>query len=370
MRIVVAFEEPSQRDYLRQLALSLGLECGPTDCVAYGDLKVRLAREPHDVVLIVIGSQPVQAIAVIQQAAAYTKAPLLAAGPSNDSQVILQSIRAGAREYLDETHLREELNASLEKLGQAGLIQHRHGKLIAVTAVLPGTGVTTAATNLAFAWADRLPRRVALAEIGAGVPEIGLMLDLEPRHTVADLKGLWDRLDSTMLAQSLVEHPAGVHVLAHKPETLRVDHLPLEPLQQTLMLLKAMFEVSVLDCGHNLDAAMGKALTLCDSVLVVVRLDVPSLRLTRKLLNALTNDHAVSRERVQVVANRYGQRKQIGLKQAEETLGRPILESIPDDSTTLNEAVNQGMPLIRVAPRATIARSFLKLANRLEGKPA
>jgi pilus assembly protein CpaE len=370
MRIVVAYEEPSQRDYLRQLALSLGLECGAADCVSHGDLKVRLAREPHDLILVVIGSHVVQSLAVIQQAATHSKAPVLAAGPSNDPQVILQAIRGGAREYLDETNLREELNAALEKLTQGGFVQYRQGKLIAVTAALPGTGVSTIAANLAFAFADKQPRRVALAELGAGVPELALLLDVEPRHTVADLKELWDRLDSTMLMQSLVEHPAGVNVLAYKPETLYAPHLALEPLQQTFMLLKSMFEAAVLDLGHHLDGALMRSLTLCDAVLVAVRLDVPSLRLSRKVLNLLTNEHGIAAGRIHVIANRYGQRKQIAWKQAEESLGRPIFESIPDDSSTLNEAINQGTPLIRTARRASITRSFDKLAGRLEGKPA
>jgi pilus assembly protein CpaE len=283
---------------------------------------------------------------------------------------LYQAIRAGAREYLDEAHLREELNLALEKLSQSGAIQYRHGKLLGVTAAIPGTGVTTVASNLAFALAERLPRRVALAEIAAGVPEIALQLDLQPQHTTADLRKLWDRLDSTMMMQVLVEHPNGVYVLAHGPGTLRAESLPWDALQHTLLLLKAMMEVTLLDCGHFLDEALGRVLTLCEAVLVPVRLDVPSLRLTRKLIRVLIEEHRVPSDRVHLIANRAGQRHQIAWKQAEETLGRPILESIPDDSGSLNEAINQGVPLIRTARRAAITRSFDKLVSRLEGKPA
>jgi pilus assembly protein CpaE len=117
-----------------------------------------------------------------------------------------------------------------------------------------------------------------------------------------------------------------------------------------------------------LDAALIRSLTLCDRVLLAVRLDVPSLRLSRKLLHVLTQEQAIPSDRLQGIANRYGQRNQISVKQAEETLGRPILESIPDDASTLNEAVNQGMPLIRTARRASITRSFDRLAARMEAK--
>ncbi|MCS6975907.1 MAG: hypothetical protein NZM31_02700 [Gemmatales bacterium] len=370
MRIVVAYDDAGQRDYLRQVALSLGLECTAQDCVRHADLGVRLAQAPYDLVLIVLSQPSIQTLNLIQQTASYVKVPVLAAGPAGDLQIALQTIRAGAREYLDVTRLREELNQSLEKLSQSGAIQYRHGKMLGVTAAVPGTGVTTLAVNLAFALAERLPRRVAVAEIGSGVPELALQLNVQPRHTTADLRKLWDRLDSTMMMQVLVEHPAGAFVLAHAPGTLRAESLPWEALQHSLLLLKAMLDVTVLDCGHLLDEALGRTLTLCDAVLVPVRLDVVSLRLTRKLIRSLMEEHGVPPERVHVVANRTGQRHQIAVKQAEETLGRPILESIPDDPGTVNEAINQGAPLIRVARRASITRSFDKLLSRLEGRPA
>lgn len=370
MRIVVAYDDAGQRDYLRQVALSLGLECTSQDCVRLADLGVRLAQAPYDLVLIAVGQPTSLVLNLVQQTAAYVKVPVLVAGPTGDLQTALQTIRLGAREYLDVARLREELNQALEKLSQSGAINYRHGKLLGVTAALPGTGVTTVAANLAFALAERLPRRVALAEIGSGVPDLALQLDLQPRHTTADLQKLWDRLDSTMMMQMLVEHPAGAFLLVHAPGTLRAEPLSWNALQPALLLLKAMLDVTILDCGHFLDEALGRALTLCDVVLVPVRLDVVSLRLTRKLIRTLAEEHGVAPERIHAVANRTGQRHQIAWKQAEETLGRPILEAIPDDPGTVNEAINQGVPLIRAARRATLTRSFDKLVSRLEGKPA
>jgi pilus assembly protein CpaE len=370
MRIVIAYDKSNQRDYLRQVALSLGLECSAQDCVPYADLGLRLAQAPFDVVLIAAGAEPEQALSLIQQVANYTKTPILAAGPCGDVQIALQTIRAGAKEYLDTANLREELKLSLDKLYQTGAVPSQQGRMVAVTAVLPGTGVTTTAINTAFALAERFPQRVALAEIGTGVPEMALLLDLKPQHTTADLCKLWDRLDSTMLMQVLVPHRDGAYVLAHAPGTLYAEPLPADCLQHTLTLLKAVMPVTILDCGHYLDAGLIRALALCELVLMPVRLDVPSLRLTRKRLKQLVEEQGVPADRIHLLANRYGQRKQIALKQAEETLGRPILETIPDDPGPLNEAVNQGVPLIRAARRAAITRSFDKLMARLEGKPA
>jgi pilus assembly protein CpaE len=235
-----------------------------------------------------------------------------------------------------------------------------------VYSCVPGCGVTTVAAGLAFALAEKRPGKVALAEVGAGVPELALYLDLAPRHTIADLAGSWDRLDRTMLAQALAEHAGGVHVLAHQAETLTAAPLPVQPMQQTLLLLRATFEYAVLDLGHALEPSVVQALKLVETVFFVIHLDVPALRLARRVLHQLAVEHGVSPERVQVVANRAGQRGLISKKQAEETLGRPIVEEIPDDPGTVNEAINNGAPLIRAARRAGITRSFDRLATRLE----
>jgi pilus assembly protein CpaE len=367
MRLVIAVEDGGQRAYLRQVALSLGLECDPQDCILHPELPMRLAQSQAHLVLVVVAQDAVSATTAIRHAAGFGAFPVLAAGASQSPQLILQLLRAGAREYLDQSRLRDELSSALTKLSRSGAVTYRPGQVIAVMAVASGAGVTTVANSLAFALGDKHPQRVALAELGAGVPELALALDVKPRHTVADVAQNWERLDAMMLAQTIVPHPAGVHMLVHQPETLLAPPLLPQAMQQTLLLLKVMYDYVVLDLGHQADGPEMEALSLAEQVLVVVRLDVPALRLTRRLLEDLI-DRGVPRERIRLVANRYGQRKQIGWKDAEKTLGMPILEYIPDDPTTLNAALNQGVPLVRASRRAGITRSFDKLAARVNGK--
>src|SRR5207245_1529305 len=100
---------------------------------------------------------------------------------------------------------------------------------------------------------------------------------------------------------------------------------------------------------------------------LVVRLDVPSVRLSRQYIRQL-EDLGVPRGKLHVAANRYGQSKQFPWKKAQEALGLPIVEWIPDDPGRVNEALNQGQPLMATAGRSSITRSFANLAGRLNGK--
>jgi pilus assembly protein CpaE len=362
MRIVMT-QPPSANswDERRQIALSLGLVCEATDCINYDDLPIRLAQEPAaDLVLIFVADDTAAALVAIHEASR-TGAPVLVAGPAGEDEQVLPLTRA--RAYLDQAQLRDELNRVLDQLGDTGLVDDDRGRMLGVTAALPGSGVTTVATALAFALAARQPDRVSLAELGAGPPELALALDLQLTHGVADLEDSWERLDATMLHSTLVAHGAGVHVLAQKPELLSAAPLTPAALRQTLLLLKTEFEYTVLDLGHA-NTVDTQALVLTDSVVLVVRLDVPSLRLTRRYVRNLT-EQGLEKAKIRLVANRYGQSKQVGWRQAEEALGLPIIEWIPDDAGALNTALNHGAPLIQTARRANITRCFDRLALKL-----
>jgi pilus assembly protein CpaE len=367
MRVVIAREAGVLRERLRQTVLGAGLQCAANDCVSYTELSDRLAQAPADLVLIGLGAEVQRGLPVIETAAAQTKVPVFAVGLSSDSQQILQALRKGAREYLHEEDLHTELLSALGKLRQTGAAPVQWGKIITMTGAQPGIGVTTVACNVAFALAANYPGQVVLAELGGGVPELALDLDLQPRHSLTDLVASWDRLDTTLMRRALVEHPGRLSVLAYKPETLQPAFVEPPAMRQMLALLRSMFKFTVVDLGHGVDPTHLEAVALADKVVLVVRLDVPSVRLSRQYFHQL-EDAGVPRGKLHVAANRYGQRKQFPWKKAQEALGLPIAEWIPDDPGCVNQAINQGQPLIATASRASITRSFAGLAGRLNGK--
>jgi pilus assembly protein CpaE len=367
MRVVLATESHAQRDPLRQLVLGAGLECAAGDCVSWADLPVRLAKGSLDLVLVAAETGLAAALPVLQHTSTHCPSPVLAVGHQADAEEILQALRSGAREYVERDHFREEFPAVLKRLGQAGVVQLRQGRSVAVIAANPGSGVTTVASNLAFSLAARYPRQVVLAELGNGIPELALDLDLKPAHTVDELLHDWPRMDAAMVRQTLVEHQAGVHVLAYPPEALEPMPVDDAAMKQALLLLRALYDFTVLDLGHSLHVGAKAALNLSEAVVLVLRLDIPSLRLARRFMNTLL-DHGVPVEKLRIVANRYGQSRQLAWREAEKALGLPVLVWVPDDPASLNLALNHGQPLLQAARRAQITRRIGELANHVNGQ--
>jgi pilus assembly protein CpaE len=367
MRAVLCCDQAEARDALRQVVLNTGLECGAEDCVPFKKILPRLVLGNVDVVLIDVGAYPQQALEAIHAASHKSSVPVLAIGASTDQNVILQAHKLGARQFLDRNHPRDELIGALEMLHLADKTQYRRGKTIAVTAAVPGTGVTTVSSGLAFALAAKHPKQVALVELGADIPELALDLDIKPTHTLTQVMSDWERMDSTTLRQAMYEHPAGVQVLADPPGEINAAARDAAPCKQIVALFKALFDYAVFDLGHGA-AALGtqQVLRAAQSIVVVIRLDVPSLRLTKIYLNKL-EQIGVAQDAIYLVANRYGQRRQLPWKKAEEVLGVPVRVWVPDDPATLNVALNHGTPLVQTARRARITKRFDQMAKNLNG---
>jgi pilus assembly protein CpaE len=123
----------------------------------------------------------------------------------------------------------------------------------------------------------------------------------------------------------------------------------------------------VADLDHSFREEQAQVLRQADIVLVVLRLDFTCLRNSQQALDYLVR-LGVSRDRVRVVVNRYGQPKEVPASKAEEALGVKVFHYVPDDPKTVNRANNSGVPLVLESPSAKVSRSVTQLALSINGK--
>ena len=365
MQAILACEKQEHRDPHRQILINCGVDCGADDAVLYGDLAARMNRGGAELLVVFLGNQPRETLKLIEKVHEKSALPILMFGPSHDAELILQAMKAGARDYLDGNHPRESLTKALEKLRQSGAIQFHRGECIVVTGAIPGCGVTTVASGLAFALGSKNPKQVLLGELGLGVPELALDLDLQPRYSVSQVLHDWNRIDASTIRQAAVEHAQGVFVLADTPTNQIAVADGADGCRQLISLIRTMYQFAIYDIGHAAQTQLAQqAIRMADRVVVVVRLDVPGLRLTRNMMNRLT-DLGVSPKQLVLVANRYGQRKQIGWRKVEEALGTPVTVWLPDDPGTMNQALNLGLPATQISSWSKLSRRLGELAQQV-----
>jgi len=374
MRIVLADTRVNHSDELRRILLGEGLTCEMEDVVEYGSLPGRLAAVHPDLVLVRCNGSQEEALAAIRTAHQITDVPILVAGEPQVS-LVCEAMRAGAREFLDIGKIREGLSEALRHIESGQDHSSERGKIVSLFSPIGGVGVSTAAVNLAASLADAGSKeagtKVALLDLNPPPTDLCSLLDVDPKYTMADVCSQWERLDTKMLAAAMVEHSSGIHLLAQAgcPSGGAVPGCDLSraAVRQVFILLRRMYPLVVVDLGHTLSDDQVEAMRQSNLVGLVVRADVPGLRRVHWALETLT-EMGLDRQRFKLVLNGYGGGGQVKQAKVESALKMPVFWTLPENTTLVTRARNQGVPLMRLSSLARINASFAGLARGVRGQ--
>ena len=375
LRIAVVDPNDSTRDRLKTVLLGMETVWLEAECSRYAFFVDVVEQTKPDIGFISLDGDPARAIKLISET--LQKCPacsILVSSSSTDGRLILESMRAGAKEFLTEPVRPEDLNAALQRVRRqvsgAGPSRKDHCQIFAIAGATGGVGTTSIAVNLACALAADESNSVVLMDLDMALGDADVFLDTIPEYTLADLAQNVERLDLTLLKKSLTKHSSGVHLLPRPMQLDEVRMITQDKLQRVLGLLKTSFTHLVIDVSKGYSDLDMLAMRAADDVLMVTQLDLPCLRNVVRLLMTFDEDDAL-REKVKIVVNRVGQDSgQITLKKARDTIGRDIFWQIPNDYRVMVEVRNNGVPLLQHAPKAGITQSIGQLADALSGKKA
>lgn len=366
MKAYIVSDHEGTSARVRQALLREGTDC-PIGNVLSLDLAAdHLAHAQPDLLVVTLSPRPERALAVLSQLRLQTTARIVVIGRAGDSQLVLQSLRGGATDFVDEGEPEVELHAALGRLRAERVGPEGHGLVIALLAPSGGSGSSTLAANIAVVLA-RDHQSALLIDLKLQTGDLATLLDLKPTHTLADLCVNAARLDRVMFERSLVKHSSGVQLLAPPRMLADVAHVTPEGVRQALVLGRALFPYVVVDIDHSFREEQVQVLRQADTVLLVLRLDFTSLRNAQRALDNL-GQVGVEPKKVRVVINRHGQPKEVPASKAEEALGVPIFHYVPDDPKTINRSNNNGVPAVLEYPRARVCRSIWKLAQGINGQ--
>ena len=241
-----------------------------------------------------------------------------------------------------------------------------NGQIIHVMGAKGGVGTTTVAVNLAMILAElKNAGSVALVDLNTVFGEIPLFLSVKPTYHWGQITKNVHRLDSTFLLNAMAKHASGVHILpspsylnGHPPATADI-------MERLLMAMKKTFDFIIVDGGQSLEGPTLKGIEMSDHVILITLLSLPCLHNTNNVLKSLAGLGTVQKERIRLVINRYLKKSDISIKEAEESVHNEFFWNIPNDYKTTMSAINRGIPLHDVSPRAGITRSLAAFADAL-----
>ena len=342
--------------------------------VAPGDRSVRRFLEARPDVIIVDMEDPRLAIQTLQILhAALPESWLFVTSAANDPDLIIETMRAGAREYL----LKPIPPRSLSKaLGRYVAERTRHqqredvGKIYCVTTAKGGAGATSLTINIATSISEVPDTRVGLVDLHGAVGDAAAYLNLNPQYTVADALGAAPRLD-TVLLESLMSEARGISVLAG-PKEFWPELAPGVTTTPGVSALAKMLEVVAQTFTHtfiDLDSSLDKqqlqlVVEMSAGVVVVLTPELPALWRTQRLFSSL-RAHRGS-DKLRVVLNRSRKGDEITDGEIQRVLKHPVYWKLPNDYKASIEAINTGSPLVS-NNHSQLSNSYRKLALGLTG---
>ena len=330
-----------------------------------------------DVLILEIGDDPQREFTLIHniQDSGVVREIFLTS-PRLDPTLLLEALRAGAKEFFSQPIKKDEVKAALLKFKERKEKtkfdgeKKKKGKIIDVIGSKGGVGNTTIAVNLATSLSESAKSPlVALIDMNLLFGEIPIFLNIESGFNWGEVARNITRLDSTYLMSILYKHSSGVYVLPSPTGLDGVNVATPEIIEALLGVMRNVFDYIVIDGGQAIDDISLKILEMSETVFLVGILSLPCLTNVKRLLWIFQKLGYPSQDIIKIIINRHQDKKSvIPIKEAEEGVNQKIYWFVPNDYPTTMSAINQGKTLSAVAPNAEVSKNLRSLATQLTEK--
>ena len=372
LRLALVDPNKVTRDAVKSTVKDLSTVWLEAECSRYEFFVDAVKQTAPDVGVICLDDDPQKGLAIISELGEVApNVSILVASSSTDGNLILQAMRAGAKEFLTQPVKPEDFTAALKRISRQRFgdtaSTTRSCTTIAITGATGGVGSTSVAVNIGCALAVNKKNSVVLVDLDLALGDADVLLDTIPEYTLTDVAQNISRLDLTLLKQFFTKHSSGIHFL---PRPVNLDdghHVKPDDLRRIIGLLKASFTHLIFDTSKSFSDVDRVAIESADEILMVTQLELPSLRNVIRVMQSFEDTWQLD-DSLKIVVNRLGQNSgQISLKKAQDTLGQDVYWRIPNDDRVMTEVRNQGVPLVEHAPRAAITQSINQLALAVGG---
>lgn len=289
----------------------------------------------------------------------------LADNPSVD--LIIQIMRAGAREFIPVPVIKNEffeaLNKTIAQFEQVG--KSNKCKIISVFSNKGGIGKTSIATNLALELSKITKENVALIDMNFQMGDITTFLDLKPSFNISYMLENIEKINETFLLSTLERYKnTNLYILADPPYFKQADNIQPKQITKLFNILKDTFSYVVVDAESSFNGKNIATLDNSDMILLVTIANLPALRNTQRCLE-LFEKLGYDRDKVGIVVNRYMENDEIKAPDIERVLSEKIYWKIPNNYFAIMSAINKGVPVCVMNSSTNVAQSYKALAEHI-----
>jgi pilus assembly protein CpaE len=346
--------------------------------VADADQAVELAATNELVILDIVDGKKtaVDVAREIRAAPAMTGVPILAISQTDAVEERIEFLVAGADDVMPKPFDARELEARVDALflrvqrardlapppALEGTMLPKVRRMVAVFSPKGGVGTTTIATNIALAQAQRKPDKVVLIDLNLGFGCVATHLNLDVRQSLADvIRDEAALREPELLRTFAMRHDSGLHVLAAPPTPELAGLVEPQHVEQLLDTILRQYDAVVIDAGSMLDDRTMIVVDHADALIVPVYPEIAALKAVRAMLDYL-NENGSAGSKAAFVLNNIFAREILRMRDVESALGARVTLELPYDPFLYLKAVNEGIPIVKGAPRSIPADRLVRLS--------
>jgi len=337
-------------------------ECHDTDTLFVDALRLR----PSAVIIVLETDAAEKAFSLIKKlSAAVPETAIITAAKNASPNLILGSMRAGAREFLQIPIIADELRTVLDHVAELSTSHgqsHKQGRLVGVFSSKGGAGVSFLSANLAAAM--NVP--TVLVDLNLQAGDAASFIGVDPRYSLADFAANRNRLDDALINSLVTNHSRNLSLLAAPREAHEAEDITVQNVSEVLHIMGRRYECLVLDLPHTFDPVTVAALDLADDILLVMTMDIPGIRSTKRALKVFER-LGYPRGKIRVVVNRWSKSIDVELQKVETHLDEQLIGFVPNDYPKVIESINLGQPLVQSEPSSKLTIEIKRIAALVQG---
>lgn len=292
---------------------------------------------------------------------------VLALSDNPSVELIIEVMRAGAKEFVPVPIIKSEFFEAIKKLvtEMNEPTKKNKCKIISIFSNKGGIGKTSLATNLALELAKITKENIALIDLNFQMGDITTFLDLKPSFNISYMLENLDKINETFLLSTLERYKGtSLYVLADPPYFKQADNIQPKQITKLFNTLKETFSYIIVDAEASFDGKNIAALDNSDLIMLVTVANLPALRNTQRCLE-LFEKLGYDKEKIKIIVNRYMENDEIKETDIEKVLSKDIYWKIPNNYFAIMSAINKGIPVSDINDTTNVSQSYKKLAQQI-----
>ncbi len=326
----------------------------------------QILQSPYDVVLLNVDGDQDLAFDLADSISADSRINLMAYTSQDNMKVVVQLMRAGAREFFTVPFDMVEVADAMDRAAKRCVITNREprgsSRLFVFMGAKGGCGVTTLAANFALALAQESKGETLLIDLGLPLGDAAINLGIKTEYSVFNALQQSDRIDARMLSTLVAKHDTGLAVLA-SPAAFFDEPAPLGSIDRLIAVAREAYDFVVADIGSRIDLLGTSLFEKSAVVYLVAQVGLTELLNANRMVNKFffTRDDSL-----QIVLNRFRPNDSLfDEKKVTEALTRPAQWKIPDDYAAARRTRETASPMVLID--SPIARAIREMARTAVG---